>query len=251
MHPPDQYVVGDFDGDGRSELLAINPDNGWSHLMRYDGSGWQTPWDNDGSGTIHWWQLRPPDQYVVGDFDGDNHSELLAINTENGWAHLMRYDGSDWQPRGATTAMQPSICGACSRGTATEPAASMRVQQSSSRWVSTAGASCSAITCSSLSSLTLQISTRSVILSVMQRGTTAPTPPDWRDRSVDVPAAMELNGSNCRAALRLGSGKAVTSPRLTSHLCTSWNRSSTTDPGLLTPESCFAVIGDCTYLTLG
>jgi hypothetical protein len=97
MHPPDQYVVGDFDGDGRSELLAINPDNGWSHLMRYDGSGWQTPWDNDGSGTIHWWQLRPPDQYVVGDFDGDNHSELLAINTENGWAHLMRYDGSDWQ----------------------------------------------------------------------------------------------------------------------------------------------------------
>jgi hypothetical protein len=34
MKPTDRYLSGDFDGDGRADLLAIST-NGWVHLIRY------------------------------------------------------------------------------------------------------------------------------------------------------------------------------------------------------------------------
>jgi hypothetical protein len=151
MHPGDEYVAGDFDGDGQDELLAISP-NGWAHLMKYSGGAWFTIWsnggsgwisgwhigpggkflsgdfegegrkelmamatnasdwavlmhysggkwyniwDNGGSGKIHWWYMHPSDQYLVGNFDGGKQDQLLAVAT-NGWSHLMSYSGPDW-----------------------------------------------------------------------------------------------------------------------------------------------------------
>lgn len=92
----DRYVSGDFNADGRDELLAINPSNGWHHTIRYNGSSWQ--WiEGDGSGQIHWWNLSTDDKYLTGDFDGDGKDDLLAINPSNGWHHTMEYNGSSWQ----------------------------------------------------------------------------------------------------------------------------------------------------------
>lgn len=95
MNPTDKYIIGDFDGDGKDELLAIAT-NGWSHLMKYDGTGWQTPWSNNGSGQINWWLMKSTDKYIAGDFDGDGKDELLAVAT-NGWSHMMKYNGTAWQ----------------------------------------------------------------------------------------------------------------------------------------------------------
>jgi beta-glucanase (GH16 family) len=95
MNPVDRFVVGDFDGDGTSDLLAFSS-NGWSHLMRWDGSNWQYTWGNDGAGKIALWNMNPADRFVVGDFDGNGKSDLLAFSS-NGWSHLMRWDGSNWQ----------------------------------------------------------------------------------------------------------------------------------------------------------
>jgi hypothetical protein len=89
LNPGDVFVSGDFDDDGQDELLAV-AENGWSQLMKYDGSSWQTPWANEGSGTIHWWYLNPGDMFVSGDFDDESQDELLAI-AENGWSHMMEY----------------------------------------------------------------------------------------------------------------------------------------------------------------
>jgi hypothetical protein len=95
MNTADQYIVGDFDGDGRSELLAFAA-NGWSHMMKWDGSNWQYAWGNNGAHQIAVWNMNPTDHFVVGDFDGDGKSELLAF-ANNGWSHMMRWDGSNWQ----------------------------------------------------------------------------------------------------------------------------------------------------------
>lgn len=96
MKPSDRYVVGDFNGDGRDEVLAIAA-NGWSHLMRWDGSSWQYVWGNNGANQIALWKMRPDDRYIAGDFDGDGRDEVLVIAANNGWSHLIRWDGSAWQ----------------------------------------------------------------------------------------------------------------------------------------------------------
>ena len=87
LHPSDQYLVGSFDGGKQDQLLAVAT-NGWTHLMSYSGPDWDTPWSNDGSGTIDLWYMHPTDKYVPGDFNGDGKADLFAVAT-NGWAHLM------------------------------------------------------------------------------------------------------------------------------------------------------------------
>jgi|GEM_PF-2381685 len=97
MRASDRYFAGDFDGDGRDELLVVAAANGWSHLMRWDGSAWQHAWGNGGTNQIGLWKMRPTDRYVIGDFDGDGRDEILVLAATNGWSHLMRWDGSAWQ----------------------------------------------------------------------------------------------------------------------------------------------------------
>lgn len=95
MKPDDSYVVGDFDGDGRDEIL-VTSSSGWAHLMRWDGSDWQYVWGNNGNGQLAVWNLHAGDRLIAGDYDGSGGAELLAVAAA-GWAHLMRWDGSDWQ----------------------------------------------------------------------------------------------------------------------------------------------------------
>jgi beta-glucanase (GH16 family) len=95
MTPDDKFVVGDFDGDGNSELVAFST-NGWVHLMKWDGANWQWIWGNNGANQIAAWNMSTDDQFVVGDFDGDGKSELVAFST-TGWVQLMRWDGANWQ----------------------------------------------------------------------------------------------------------------------------------------------------------
>ena len=95
-NPTDHYVAGDFDGDGKDELLAINPANGWHHTIRYTGGAWQ--WiSGGGTGQIGLWFINTPDHYLTGDFDGDGKDELLALNPSNGWHHTMSFMGTTWQ----------------------------------------------------------------------------------------------------------------------------------------------------------
>ena len=79
-------TVGDFDGDGRDELLLRNADGGaWMH------------YDVDGNGAVgHELALEMPDSVRfmgVGDFDGDGAAEIRTRDAgDRGWRY---FDGTD------------------------------------------------------------------------------------------------------------------------------------------------------------
>lgn len=95
MATTDRFYPGDFDSDGRDELLGIST-SGWAHLMEWNGSSWQFVWGNSGSGQIALWNLGTNDRYLVGDYDSDGQDEFLALST-TGWAHVMHWNGAAWQ----------------------------------------------------------------------------------------------------------------------------------------------------------
>ncbi|UXI65850.1 M12 family metallo-peptidase [Tahibacter amnicola] len=93
----DHYAVGDFDGDGADELFAANPGSHYAHLMDFSGGAWSTQWGNGGNGSVHWWAIGPVDRFIAGDFiTGNGRDELLAINPQSGYAHLMVFQGGNW-----------------------------------------------------------------------------------------------------------------------------------------------------------
>lgn len=86
----DQYVVGNFTGRGRDELLAIK--DPWAHLMRFE-TGWNYVWGGS-DGSLGAWLVDSDDQYFVMDIDGDETDELLAIRPP--YAMLLRFNGNGW-----------------------------------------------------------------------------------------------------------------------------------------------------------
>jgi hypothetical protein len=99
MNPTDRYLSGKFQGNGNAQLLVIAENQwGWVQMMNFTGSSWDTPWGNNGTDKIHWWDINRDDKYIIGDFLGLGRDQLLAVNDDNGWSQLMSYDNSlsDW-----------------------------------------------------------------------------------------------------------------------------------------------------------
>jgi IgA Peptidase M64/FG-GAP-like repeat len=116
MAKNDVYVVGDFDGDKKSDLFVFNGTD-WSvrylGMLRSTGNaiGLIKRFDN----TLPNWQMAKNDRYYCGDFDGDGKADLFVFNgtdwnpaylamlrsTGTDLAYVRRYDGSipGWQMR--------------------------------------------------------------------------------------------------------------------------------------------------------
>ena len=90
ISPYSSFYAGDFDGDGKDELLAYGTPDGWTTMFKWNGSGFSWAWSD--YGTNH--AIRPyRDNMVVGDYDGDGKDELLGVGS---WNTMFHYENGDW-----------------------------------------------------------------------------------------------------------------------------------------------------------
>ena len=84
----DRFIMADFDGNGRQDLLVFNGSN-WSipylGMLRSNGTSFTVVKRYDKS--LAGWQMRAGDQLYPGDFTGDGRSDLYVWN------------GRDWSTR--------------------------------------------------------------------------------------------------------------------------------------------------------
>lgn len=88
------YIVGDFSGRGKDELLCVDQD-GWAMLLSFNGSQWVSGWSNCGNRAIGSWTMKSHAKYIAGDFSGRGRDELLCMD-QDGWALLLYYNGTRW-----------------------------------------------------------------------------------------------------------------------------------------------------------
>jgi hypothetical protein len=88
----DRFFTGDFDDDGKAELLIINRTSEEAVMLDFENGAFQnTPkWSNGSTGTIGAWNIDDADLYRSGDFDGDLVKDLLMIRDD--WAQSRTYD---------------------------------------------------------------------------------------------------------------------------------------------------------------
>ena len=79
-------VVGDYDGDGKDELLGIG---GWNTVFHFDNGDWQWGWSCYGSNDFGPLSPTSPSAFVAGNVDNDVKDELFVLPTR-----LSSYFGS-------------------------------------------------------------------------------------------------------------------------------------------------------------
>ena len=92
----DKFIAGDFDGDGKDELLAVSLITKWSQLYSFENNEWIQDWSNNGNGKIKWWVFNQGDDFIVGDFDGDGKDELLIVSFTTKWSQLYSFENNEW-----------------------------------------------------------------------------------------------------------------------------------------------------------
>ncbi len=89
----DQFQIGDFDGDGKDELLGFSYD--WASLFDFNTGGFTQRWTNSGSGDIGGVASNYSHRYTVGKFTDTNADELLTW--VNSWVTVLRFNNSTSQ----------------------------------------------------------------------------------------------------------------------------------------------------------
>jgi RHS repeat-associated protein len=87
-----QCVVGDFNGDGKSDLACYTGQAGNWHVALSTGSGWSASGWTGGPGP----GVPVGNQCFVGDFNGDTKADLACYTGQGGNWHVVLSTGSGW-----------------------------------------------------------------------------------------------------------------------------------------------------------
>ncbi|MBL9169847.1 MAG: VCBS repeat-containing protein [Verrucomicrobiales bacterium] len=87
----DQFYAGDFNGDGRSDLMVFNGQD-WSmpYFLMLRSTGDNLAYVHRYDRFLPGWEMGRHEKFQVGDFDGDRRQDLISQNTQD-WnqVHLM------------------------------------------------------------------------------------------------------------------------------------------------------------------
>lgn len=85
-------LVGDFDGDGKDEL--IGNDFAFTTMFKFDNGVWNWGWSDYGNNSH---PIRPYKKlFYVGDFDGNGKDDLLGCDLPGGFTTCFNFNGSDF-----------------------------------------------------------------------------------------------------------------------------------------------------------
>jgi hypothetical protein len=90
----DQYLIGDFNGDGKDDLMTLNP-NGWMQIMTFSNGHW-VYYSGISNGDIGPAPIDVNNQYAVGDFDADGQDELFVMNDNSDETDLVKLVNGQW-----------------------------------------------------------------------------------------------------------------------------------------------------------
>jgi len=96
LSPNDKFYAGDFNNDGKDELLIFSNTSTNVSMYVFANGQWNKIWSNNGSTLFTDSWLVNSGRYFVGDFNGDNQSEILSISTINTWAAMFKFSNNKW-----------------------------------------------------------------------------------------------------------------------------------------------------------
>jgi hypothetical protein len=84
-----EVYVGDFNGDGKDDILTRDPSTGGAVLRQSTGTGW-----------VNYWAAWPANysEVYIGDFNGDSKADILTRDPSTGYAviRLSNTTGGNW-----------------------------------------------------------------------------------------------------------------------------------------------------------
>lgn len=90
----DQYMIGDFNGDGREELLLINGTSAKLLSLNFERQDFEIRSIN---GELKHSDIGESSQYLIGDFNGIGKDQLFIMNGDSKQAKLFTYESSGWE----------------------------------------------------------------------------------------------------------------------------------------------------------
>jgi len=98
IQPGDRYFSGDFNGDGKDDVLCINGAGTWAMILEFAAGSWNVSWHNGGNGYIENWQVRGDESILVDDFTGNGTDELLIFDhSSSPYGMMQSWQGLYWQ----------------------------------------------------------------------------------------------------------------------------------------------------------